>query len=721
MLRNRSLAVQLTFLILTSTTIIFVAAVAYNYHFSKQVVMQEVTENAKNLTLSTAHKIEVILRGVEKAPINLAGIIEKYPYERDDLFRLIKNTLASNDEIFGSAIAFEPYAFNPQLYYFSPYAYREDDQIKVTFLGGKSYQYFYWDWYQIPKELSRPTWSEPYYDEGGGNIIMATFSVPFYKEAGGQKEFRGIVTADISLMWLKDIVSSVKIYETGYAFFISQNGVFFTHPGEELIMKESIFSVAESREDLYLREIGQKMIRGGEGFVPLQDFISGKKSWMYYASLPSTGWALGVIISEDELFAAVRSLSAKIIIIGMIGLGFLGLVIAYLSRTITKPVRILDKTTSVIAKGDFSVTVAETGPKEIAHLAHSFNQLGQRLTEYIEKRDFIRDTFGRYLTQEVAKKLLESEDALELGGETREVSIIMSDLRGFTALTADMESGQVITFLNRYLGKMIEILLEYRAVIDEIIGDGILAFFGAPEPMEDHAVQAVACALQMQANMDEINAMNEADGLPHLEMGIAVNTGAVVVGNIGSERRTKYGLVGAQVNFTGRMESHTVGGQLLISTSTFNKVRDLVDVRDIINVEMKGVPGSVSLYDVKGITGSYNIRLKEKNESLIGLSERMSVQLYRIQNKIVDRMVGKAWLTHLSETTAVIDYEGELAQWENVRIHLLDEKMEEVSGKIYGKVISIKPTGSNLHEANIRFTSVSPEIFRIIRKVSGSS
>ena len=108
---------------------------------------------------------------------------------------------------------------------------------------------------------------------------------------------------------------------------------------------------------------------------------------------------------------------------------------------------------------------------------------------------------------------------------------------------------------------MIEILLDYRAVIDEILGDGILAFFGAPEPLEDHPVRAVACAMAMQAAMDEINFLNEADGLPYLEMGVAVNTGAVVVGNIGSERRTKYSVVGAHVNFTGRIESFALGGR----------------------------------------------------------------------------------------------------------------------------------------------------------------
>src|SRR4030066_944554 len=133
-----------------------------------------------------------------------------------------------------------------------------------------------------------------------------------------------------------------------------------------------------------------------------------------------------------------------------------------------------------------------------------------------------------------------------MGGEIREVSLIMSDLRGFTAIIAEMAPEEVITFLNRYLSRMIEILLDHRAVIDEIVGDGILAFFGAPAPLEDHPVRAVACALAMQAAMDEVNALNHAAGLPHLEVALAVNTGEVVVGNIGSERRTKYSVVGAQ-------------------------------------------------------------------------------------------------------------------------------------------------------------------------------
>jgi len=120
MLKNRSLSAQLASLILVSTAIIFVAAFAYNYHSSKEAVMKQVTENAKNLTLSTAGRIEVILRGVEKVPINLAGILEQYSYDQSDLIRLIQNAVAHNEEIFGSAIAFEPYDMDPESPYFSP-------------------------------------------------------------------------------------------------------------------------------------------------------------------------------------------------------------------------------------------------------------------------------------------------------------------------------------------------------------------------------------------------------------------------------------------------------------------------------------------------------------------------------------------------------------------------------------------------------------------------
>ena len=627
--------------------------------------------------------------------------------------------LQSNKDIFGMAAAFEPNSFDLKKYYYAPYVYRGQDGLEVKYLGSRDYHYFSWDWYKLPKELHQAKWSEPYYDEGGGNVIMSTYSVPMYRiTKDGAKQFRGVVTADISLEWLEKIVAEVKILTSGYAFLISPKGDFITHPQKQYIMRESIFSVDRAKNDAGLREVGQEMIRGAEGFVRIKDFATGQKSVLYYAPLPSNDWSLGVIFPEDELFADLRQLSRNLSLMGLGGLGGLIVLITIISRTITRPLRGLEKTTRAIGQGDFAVKVPETGPREIRHLAQAFNRVGGQLTDYIAKRDFIRDTFGRYVTQEVVKKLMDSSGGLELGGESRELSILMSDLRGFTALTTEMDPQRVIIFLNRYLGKMIEILMDHRGVIDEIIGDGLLAFFGAPEPMADHPEQAVVCALRMQAAMAEINAANEVDGFPHLEMGIAVNTGDVVVGNIGSERRTKYGIVGAQVNFTGRMESYSVGGQVLISPSTFDRLSHLVEVRDILQVGMKGVPDQVKLYDIRGIHGAWQITLPEVKTELAALNQPLSVRLYRIKNKIVTGTLDLAWLSHLSRTEALVEFRGELQEWDDVRLHLLDKTGEEIPGKIFAKVLALTRLDDHRNQAMVRFTSVSPETYTFLRTVT---
>lgn len=645
-MKNRSLASELILFILASVAAIFLTASMYSYYASKEGIVRRASENARHLSHETVFRIEVILRGVEKISLNLAAILEQLPRQEQNLVPLLRTVVSNNKELFGLGIGFEPYGHNPKSLYFCPYVFRSDDQLQVKMLGGESYRYFYLDWYQIPRELGRPLWIEPYF--GAGNTIESTYSVPFYREREGRRRLAGVVSADISLMWLKNIVSAVKIYKTGYAFLISQNGMFVTYPEHRLIMRESIFGLAEAKKDPRIREVGREIIRGGEGFVPIPASLTGKRSWLYYAPVPGTGWSLGVVFPEAELFADAGRLMRRSAAVAVLSLIILAAVIIVISRGITRPLRHLARKTADIARGDFTAKVPETGAREIADLAGSFNRMGRELIDYMEKRDFIRDTFGRYVTPEVVKILLESKEALEMGGETREVSLLISDLRGFTALTSDMAPEDVIPFLNRYLGKMIEILVDYRAVIDEILGDGILAFFGAPEPLEDHPRRAVACALAMQEAMGDLNRLNQADGLPHLEMGIAVNTGTVVVGNIGSERRSKYSVVGSDVNFASRIESFALGGQVLISATTYERVKELVEVGDLLQAEMKGIPGKATLYEVRAIGAPYNIRIQTRSQALVRLASPMNIHLQRIQEKVVIGSNHEVQLTHSS-------------------------------------------------------------------------
>jgi class 3 adenylate cyclase len=194
--------------------------------------------------------------------------------------------------------------------------------------------------------------------------------------------------------------------------------------------------------------------------------------------------------------------------------------------------------------------------------------------EQLERNErFIRATFGRYLSDDIVTEILERPEGLELGGDLRDVTIMMSDIRGFTTLTEQLPAKRVVTMLNRYLGAMTDIILRFGGTIDEFLGDAILAVFGAPRRHDDDADRAARCALAMQAAMDAINEENSREGLPNLEMGIALNTGTVIAGNIGSERRSKYGFVGHAMNVTSRIEDVTGRGEILIADSTRRALR----------------------------------------------------------------------------------------------------------------------------------------------------
>jgi adenylate cyclase len=223
----------------------------------------------------------------------------------------------------------------------------------------------------------------------------------------------------------------------------------------------------------------------------------------------------------------------------------------------------------------------------------------EQYREQLERNEqFIRATFGRYVSDEVVANLLEKPEGLKLGGDLREVTILMSDIRAFSTICERLPPDQVMKMLNNYLGTMSEIIMDHQGTIDEFIGDAILAIFGAPTSRPDDAERAVRCALDMQQAMNDLNRDNREAGLPEISMGIGINTGAVIAGNIGSEKRSKYGVVGHQVNLTARIESQTAGGEVLISETTRDKLNQAFTIGEQKQVRVKGINEPVSIYQV---------------------------------------------------------------------------------------------------------------------------
>jgi class 3 adenylate cyclase len=331
----------------------------------------------------------------------------------------------------------------------------------------------------------------------------------------------------------------------------------------------------------------------------------------------------------------------------------------------------------------------------------------QRLLELGRAHELVRRAFGRYVSEEVAASILQSPEGLEMGGEEREVTILMSDLRGFSAMAARLTPHQVIEFLNLYLETMVEVISRYEGTIDEIIGDAILVIFGAPLAREDHAARAVACALAMQLAMTEVNQRLAARGAAELEMGIGIHTGRVIVGNIGSLRRTKYAAVGSNVNLAGRIESFTTGGQILISENVLDKIRSPLRLEARFQVEPKGASSRLHLHEVSGIGDPFNLSLPPRTKSLVPLPQPIAVRFTILEEKFVGRTVHEARVVSLADTEAGIDSVLPLAFLSNLKIEVASVADANPGGEVYAKVVG-KIEGSSL--LRIRFTSVSPEL-----------
>ncbi|MBI3458195.1 MAG: HAMP domain-containing protein [Candidatus Rokubacteria bacterium] len=397
----------------------------------------------------------------------------------------------------------------------------------------------------------------------------------------------------------------------------------------------------------------------------------------------------------------VTALSVAILAVGLI-------LFALISSRMLRPLKDLTAAAGQVAEGNLAITLPPPKSRdEVGRLAGTFSGM----LEGLRQRDFIRDTFGRYVTREVVEELLGSPDGLRLGGEARVITLLVTDLRGFTRLAAELSPHQVLEILNRYLERAVAIIRRHRGTIDEIQGDGILAFFGAPLAGPDDPVRAVACALEMQLALGPFNAEQRRLGLPELAMGIGINTGQVIVGNIGSEQRTKYGAVGSAINTAYRIESYTIGGQILVSPDTYERVRPLVRVRGTVTAQFKGVEQPITLYDVSGLAGDYRLFLPETTEEVFAaLRPPLPIACFPIEGKTVSTTAVAGSLRRLGATGADIVLETPVATHTNLKI-VLDLAAAGKPYELYAKVLAPAADQGDDHgtPVHVAFTSVSEE------------
>ncbi len=316
------------------------------------------------------------------------------------------------------------------------------------------------------------------------------------------------------------------------------------------------------------------------------------------------------------------------------------------------------------------------------------------LTEFIR----VNMAFARYTSRDIAEYVLHNPEGELLGGQQRECTIMMSDLRGFTALSTRLTPSELIIVLNHYFEAMVSIIEKHGGSVIEFLGDGIFVVFGAPKEDEEHALNCVKCAVEMQNAMSSINKWNEENGYPLLEMGIGINSGKVVVGNIGSHQKTKYGCMGENVNLAGRVESYTVGGQIYISEHTANRINEHLDIAGKDSFMPKGAKSEVTIYDIWGV-GDTHIESVNTIKAWMNMQKEVRVPFYKLEGKCVTEGKYEGQIIALSNDRkcAKLVVETTFADRQNI--------MLDIGGDLYAKVIEQKEDYYIL-----RFTS-TPEHF----------
>ncbi len=326
-----------------------------------------------------------------------------------------------------------------------------------------------------------------------------------------------------------------------------------------------------------------------------------------------------------------------------------------------------------------------------------------------EGKDRLSDTGVRQSLQRRLASVVEEATGLQVGSQTLEVTVLLSDLRGFSVITESYSPLEVVDMLNRYLAQMCAIIYRYGGTVDKFMGDSIMALFGAPVSRADPITQAIRCAVEMQIAMDSFNKENQGLGLPTLYMGIGINTGEVVAGKIGSDLHSEYTVIGEEVTLASRIEAYTLRGQILISQGTYARVKDLVRVADPILVSVKGRREPIPLYELLEIGDPYNLKVPER-EARRSLRVEVNIPFtFQIcEGKVVYPETHEGRILNISTGGMFAATFYEVEPYFNMKFKPAFTALGESSDDIYGKILRVKKE-AGLYEMNIEFTAVKPK------------
>ena len=378
--RMSSLSAQLSLFILILTTSLLVTIVILNYNSSRKLVHKESIEHAQAALDNTVLRVDNLLNSVETAVENVALALKENIDNPDYLYGITRYLVRSEEYVCGSALAFEPNYLPEKGHFFAPYSYRSGDTIISKQLGNEDYDYHYMDWYQIPKLLNQPYWSEPYFDQGGADAIMTTYSYPMYDDNG---KLFAILTADISLELFAEEINSIKTHINAFNALIGRGGTVLVHRDKDFILNKTLFEIALYYNDSLTLQAAHNMVDGKRGMV---EYNYGEERFLFYAPIKATGWSAIVSCMHSDIFANVYNMRTKVMMVAIPGLALLVLLCFLLIHYMMHPLHAFAEAATEIAKGNFSAKLPSRNTSyEMKTLHNSFSYLQNSLQNHIDQ------------------------------------------------------------------------------------------------------------------------------------------------------------------------------------------------------------------------------------------------------------------------------------------------------------------------------------------------
>ena len=425
----------------------------------------------------------------------------------------------------------------------------------------------------------------PIYDTQAGHETVSLVSI--LKDESGKEV--GNLEVAVRFDYLMEDIIKLSWWQSDMACLIDSSGMFLAHTEWMMNARGKLGETNDPLELAILKAMKEERFGTLRGSGHPPEKVAG------FYRMEQAPWTIVLLAPGSKILAPIVRFRFYYALGGVFCIVVIILLIRSVGGKAVKAIKEISRAAGNVARGDYGDPLPQKSQDEIGQLIGSFNAMVQGLKE----RDFISNTFGRYVDQEIARELMRQPEATRLGGEKREVAILISDIRGFTPLSESLSPEGIISILNHYFTHMIEAIKQHKGIIVDFFGDGILVFFDPlDESIETTVRRAIRCAIEMQNGMEAFNAEMRKEGMPELEMGIGLNAGEVVVGNIGSEARAKYGIVGSAVNLTERIQKVAKGGEVVISNSIYCYTHEHLNVKKSFDVQLKGVHERIMLYQI---------------------------------------------------------------------------------------------------------------------------